>query len=148
MRSTTRAFQIPRHPTHTLSAPDRPAHIVAQLCCRRRHLPSPHMATSASDSPMNMQAYSVLASVHTSDPTHELAATNSHVERASGHEADQYYRTNHPEHLAAHHPGYTTYGRVVFPECWTCCLRKASPHVVPSLGLCYHISIDCGHTAS
>ena len=50
---------------------------------------------------MNMQAYSVLANVHKSDPTHELAATNARAERASGHEADRYYRTNHPERLAS-----------------------------------------------
>ena len=54
------------------------------------------MATAASNSHMNinMQAYSVLANVHKSDPTHELAATNARAGRASaGHEADRYYRT-------------------------------------------------------
>ena len=51
---------------------------------------------------MNMQAYSVLATVQKSDPAHELAAKDSRAERASGHETDRYYRTNHPEHLQAH----------------------------------------------
>jgi hypothetical protein len=58
-----------------------------------------------------MPAYSVLSNVHKSDPTHELVATNSRVERASGHEADRYYRTNHPERLwQLTTPANTTYG--------------------------------------
>ena len=65
------------------------------------------MATAASISPVGIQAYRLqrLADVHKSDPVHELAATNARVEHAPGHEADRYYRTNHPERLEAHHPG-------------------------------------------
>ena len=53
-----------------------------------------------------------LANIHKSDPTpHELAATNARAERASGHEADRYYRTNHPVRLwQLTTPANTTYG--------------------------------------
>ena len=37
------------------------------------------MATAASDSHMNMQAYSVLATVQKADPTHELGRRQIHV---------------------------------------------------------------------
>ena len=37
----------------------------------------PHMATSASNPHKDMQAYSVLVNAQKSDPTHELATTNS-----------------------------------------------------------------------
>ena len=49
---------------------------------------------------MDMQAYSVLANVHKTDPTYELAATNARCGTCfSGHKADRYYRTNHLERL-------------------------------------------------
>ena len=77
------SLSFPRHPTHILST--RPAHPhCGSALLQKKALALPtHMATAASDSHMNMQAYSGLATVQKSDPAYELAATNSRAKRAS-----------------------------------------------------------------
>ena len=58
------------------------------------------MATSASNPHKDMQAYSVLANVQKSDPTHELATTNSCAGMLYGYGVDSHYPTNHLKRLA------------------------------------------------
>ena len=72
---------------------------MGQLQCRRQHSPDPHMATPASNPHKDMQANSVLANVQKSDPTHELATTNSCAGMLYGYGVECHYPTNHLRRL-------------------------------------------------
>ena len=98
------------HPTHSVSTAPVHPHYGAALLQKTALTQRTHGHSSLEFTQGHARIQRPGKNVHKFDPTHELATTNARAKLASGHKADRYNRTNHPERLGAHHPGYTTHG--------------------------------------
>ena len=91
---------FPRYPTHSLSTGPAHPHCGAATVQKRQHSHLAHTWPHQHRISKGMQAYSVLANVQKSDPTHELATTNSCAGMLYGYGVDCHYPTNHLKRLA------------------------------------------------